>query len=220
MIHSCVSKDQGVKSPVNHPPFDRVSFIDVKTDNIDAHCLPFVTGYYTKFGILISNYYTPIDSLSVNLNGDKYIDTVIILSPKSLEPVESNCDFSFDSKPKRLLVEIIKNDSGESKIRGVYSNIISDVGGVLSHYSGIFTTKDGFKVIHEAGANYSWSYSTEFSTIKNRLTIRNISKTCSLGDKADSVLYRYDHLSLHKVNIPDTLNNQCNCDLLWSKLIK
>lgn len=218
IISSCISKERSSQGTDKDAALDTVKFIDVKAENISSHCSSVVAGYYIKFGVLISNYYILMDSLSVDLNGDKYADTVVILSPKSLEPVESKCDFSFDPKPKRLLVEIIKNGDGESKIRGIYSNVISDIGGVLSHYTGIFTTKDGFKVIHEAGANYSWSYSTEFSTIKNHLTIKSISKTCSYGDKADSLIYRYNELSLNKVNIPDTLTNQCNCDLLWSKL--
>lgn len=218
IISSCISKERNSQGADRNAALDTVKFIDIKTEKMNSQCSSVVSGYYTKFGVLISNYYILMDSLSVDLNGDKYADTVVILSPKSLEPVESKCDFSFDPKPKRLLVEIIKNGDGESKIRGIYSNVISDIGGVLSHYSGIFTTKDGFKVIHEAGANYSWSYSTEFSSTKNHLVIKSISKTCSYGDKADSLIYRYDDLSLNKVNIPDTLTNQCNCDLLWSKL--
>ncbi|WP_276090956.1 hypothetical protein [Pedobacter sp. JY14-1] len=218
IISSCISKERGNQEAEAYPTLDTIKFIDVKTKNISSQCSSVIGGYYSKLGILISDYYILMDSLSVDLNGDRYADAVAILSPRSLEPVESKCDFSFDPKPKRLLVEIIRNSNGKSKIRGVYPNVISDIGGVLSHYSGIFITKDGFKVIHEAGSNYSWNYSTEFTITNNRLTIKSISKTCSHGDKVDSSICRYRGLSLNKVNIPDTLNNQCNCDLLWSKL--
>lgn len=198
-----------VPDTLSHPNFD--AFV------VGHQCSSFVDGYNVKFGIVISNYYTIIDSLSVNLNDDEYIDNIIILSPKSLDTIETTCEFSFDKKPKRVLVEIINSHRGDAKIRGIYYNIVSDSGGVLSRFSGIFTTKNGFKIVHEAGANYSWSYSTELSVGKNRLGLRGISKTCSHGDKTDSLRYQYDDIDLDKVNLSDTLSNQCNCDAVWSK---
>ncbi|MGG7667005.1 hypothetical protein [Dyadobacter sp. BHUBP1] len=187
---------------------------------VDRQCVRFVDGYKLKFGILISNYYTIMDSLRLNLNDDGLVDNVLVLSPKSLDAIETPCRFSFDTNPKRILVEVINDGNGAAKIRGVYYNVLSDTGGVLSHFSGIFHTNNGFKIVHEAGANYSWSYSTEFSVTKKRLGLKQISKICAFGDKADSLNYQYDNIDLGKVNIPDTLANQCNCDILWSKLDK
>ncbi|OJV14945.1 MAG: hypothetical protein BGO21_19965 [Dyadobacter sp. 50-39] len=191
-----------------------------KTTAVDQNCSRFVVGYYQKSGILISNYYSVLDSLPVNLNDDNFIDMILVLSPKSLDPIDVKCDFDFDKAPKRVLAEIIKKPKGDAKIRSIYYNVISDVGGVLSHYSGIFLSKNGFKIVHEAGANYSWSYSTEFSIVKGGIGLRRISKTCSYGDKADSVEYTYNLADPVKINIPDTLANQCNCDAVWSKLDK
>lgn len=202
------------------PVLDTLYHPNFGTSVIGHQCSPFVNGYYVKFGILISNYYTIIDSLAVNLNDDEYIDNLLVLSPKSLDPIDSACEFSFDKNPKRVLVEIINGRGVEARIRGAYYNIVSDIGGVLSHFSGIFPTKSGFRIIHEAGANYSWSYSTEFSVGKKGLGLREISKICSYGDKTDSLTYRYEDIDPDKVNLPDTLSNQCNCDALWSKWSK
>ena len=208
------------RSTGNRPALDTLHHPVFGTSLINHACSAFVAGYRSGFGILISNYYSVLDSLPVHLNGDKYVDTVLILSPKSLDPIENQCDFLFDRHAKRLLVEVISNPTGKAKIRGVYPDIISDVGGVLSHFSGILATKDGFKIVHEAGAQYSWSYSVEFSVINDRLGVREIAKTCSYGDRTDSLTYSYDNINLENVNVPDTLAVQCNCDALWSKWSK
>lgn len=186
---------------------------------IPANCLQFSDKYYKRFGIVISNYYQVRDSLAISLNNDKYIDTIVILSPLSLEPIDENCDFSFDKHPKRLLVEII-NNNGKSKIRNIYPNLVSDIGGVLSHYNGIFKTKEGFKINHEAGARYSWEYSVRLSVGKDSLTLTSIFKKCSYNGKDKNISYHYNNAPISKINIPDTIKNQCNCDEFWSKLDK
>lgn len=183
-----------------------------------GRCSQFVVGYKLNSGVLISNYYSVIDSLSLDLNDDKYIDKVLVLEPISLGPSVTACDLSFDRNPKRLMVVVMNAPLVGAKIREVYKSILSDTGGVLSHYDGIYATRNGFKVVHRAGVNYAWEYSMEFSTEKSRITLREVSKKCSFGDKTDSLLFRYYGLGLDKVNLPDTLANQCNCEAAWSKL--
>src|SRR5207237_7591616 len=113
--------------------------------------------FYKRFNILIPSCYEIVDSLAINLNGDKYIDTIIILAPNEIDTPVSSMDF------KRLLVEVL-NDKQRGRIRKVYSNLITDVEGVLSSYNGIYKTTKGFKIVHEAGARYQWEYSVELST--------------------------------------------------------
>jgi hypothetical protein len=185
---------------------------------VDRRCSQFLAGYKLNSGVFISNYYSVIDSLSLDLNDDKYIDKVLVLEPRSLDPYAITCDFSFDRNPKRLMVVVMNAPLVGAKIREVYKSVLSDTGGVLSHYGGIHVTRNGFKVVHTAGANYAWEYSVEFATEKNRIILKEVSKKCSYGDKADSLLFSYHGLGLDKVNVPDTLSNQCNCDAIWSKL--
>jgi hypothetical protein len=144
---------------------------------------------------------------------------ILIVSPMSLEPANDSCRFEFDKQPKRLLVEIL-NKNGNAKIRNTYSNLISNVGGVLSHYNGIFKTKNGFKIVHEAGARYSWLYSMEFSLKKESIALFKITKNCSFNSKEKEISYYYLDVSLKNVNVPDTLNHQCNCDKFWAELDK
>jgi hypothetical protein len=119
-----------------------------------------------------------------------------------------------------LLVEII-NHKGRSKIGNVYNNLISDSGGVLSHYNGIYRTDNGFEIVHQTGARYSWLYKMEFSvTNKNGLMLTKILKRCSFDGLDKTREFSYNQLLLDKINIPDTLNHQCNCDPLWIELEK
>lgn len=216
--NSCVLPPNNKNFPGNQVSYDTLRFMGSKniTDTNDE-CLSSLQSFHKRFGIVISDYYVIKDSLSIDLDNDSRMDTILILSPLSLEPIDNNCSYKFDDQPKRLLVEIISK-SGISKIRGIYSNLVSDIGGVLSHYNGIFKTENGFKIVHEAGARYSWSYTMEFSVKNDDLTLVKIFKKCTYNDKDKDISYSYDNMPLSKVNLPDTLSHQCNCDGFWSEL--
>jgi hypothetical protein len=204
----------------NQVTYDTVQFIGSKNiTDIDDKCLSSLRSFYQKFGIVISDYYVIKDSLSVDLNNDSRLDTILILSPLSLEPIDDNCSYKFDTQPKRLLVEIISH-GGTSKIRGIYSNLVSDVGGVLSHYNGIFKTDNGFKLVHEAGSKYSWSYTMEFSIKNDNLALVKVLKKCSVNEKEKEISYSFGNIPLNSINLTDTLSHQCNCDSFWSELDK
>jgi hypothetical protein len=167
--------------------------------------------FYKRFNILISSFYEIIDSLAISLNGDTYIDTIIIVAPNVSDKQVSCMDF------KRLLVEVL-NDKRRGRIRKVYSNLITDVEGVLSSYNGIYKTTNGFKIVHQAGARYGWEYSVEFSTQGAMLKLVEVHKKCSYDDRFLDVHTHYKNVSVDEINVPDTLKNQCNCDLFWSML--
>jgi hypothetical protein len=96
--------------------------IPIKKDS----CSLVANNFHKKFGVFISDYYIILDSLNIDLNNDKIIDRLLVLSPQSLDSEENIC--KMDVSPKRLLVEIINNNN-TSKIRNIYSNLISDTGG-------------------------------------------------------------------------------------------
>ncbi|MGI8600077.1 MAG: hypothetical protein ACR2KB_12565 [Chitinophagaceae bacterium] len=185
----------------------------------DSTCSILLVGYYKRFGIYISKYYLVEDSLSIDLNGDKNIDTLVVLSPISLELVES-ASCVLDTSPKRLLVEII-NNNGKSSIRNVYTNLISDVGGALSPYNGMTRTENGFNIKHHAGAKYSWGYTMEFVPNENMiLTLKKISKICSYDGQDKKFEYLYNDFDLQTMSIQDTLDINCGCDKAWLELEK
>lgn len=193
-------------------------FIEGKSDVKDS-CLNFINSFHKKFDIYISDYFVILDSLAIDLNSDDIIDRVIVVSPLSLEASVGDKCQDHDTVAKRLLVEILLSN-GRGKIRQIYSNLISDVGGVLSPYNGISKTEDGFQIVHEAGAKYSWQYSNRYSVTKGFVALVETYKKCSYNDKEKEVTYRYDNISASKVNIQDTLAHQCNCDEYWEELEK
>jgi hypothetical protein len=189
--------------------------IPVKKDS----CSLIANNFHKKFGIFISDYYVILDSLNIDLNNDKVIDRILVLSPQSLESEESNC--KMDVSPKRLLVEIINNNNNTSKIRNIYSNLISDVGGILSHYNGIYLIKDGFEIIHQAGAKYSWTYKMIFSVgDENHIKLKTINKTCTFDGIDKKIKVDYKNVACDKISISDTLKKDCNCEKYWLELEK
>lgn len=218
VILSCIPKSNSTNVSTNQNFIDTIHF-DNDNDGSEL-CKKLNHSYFKRFGIVISKYYVVMDSLAIDIDCDLLVDTIIILSPISLEPIGENYDCNSEKDPQRLLVEII-NDRGKSKIRNIFPNLISNVGGVLSHYNGIFKTKDGFKIVHQAGAKYSWLYTIEFSTAnKYKLTLEHISKTCSYEGKEKNLNYYFIKQSIEKINIPDTLQSNCNCDKYWLDLEK
>lgn len=173
--------------------------------------------YYLRFGIAIPKYYSVRDSLAIDLNKDRKIDTIIFLSPVILEDSKYSRELDINN-PKRVLVEIISN--GEStRLRNVYDNLTSDIGGVLSTYSGLYLSKRGFEIRHMAGAKFSWTYVIEFSTqSQDSIFLARIEKTCSFNGVDDQKEYFYEKMSVSHLNINDTINADCNCDNAWMRL--
>lgn len=173
--------------------------------------------YYSKFGIIIPKYYTVKDSTPIDLNQDNLIDTLVVFSPILIED-EKYSNFKSDFSPSRILVEIL-NDGKKSKIRNVYENVISNIPGVLSKYSGIAITKNGFVIKHQSGSRYSWSVMTEFDTFrKDSIALIRLGKVCTLDGLEESVDYKLSNMNLLRFNINDTIKNNCNCDSLWKTL--
>jgi len=187
---------------------DTIRFENVGNNKSDSCYI--INHKYKKFaGIYVSDYYIVLDSLELNTN-----TSVLVLSPTALETDGFVC--KADTSPKRLLVEI---DKPTGKIRKTYTNLISDIGGVISHYNGLEKEADGFTIIHEAGAKYSWIYKVRVSAGKKELRILSIDKVCSVDGKKK--LFNSDlNLPLEKLNVIDSLNVDCNCDKIWETLEK
>jgi hypothetical protein len=217
--NSTTKKKHGIAEEIStksHIEQDTIKAMGFTIPNKKNACSLITNKFHKKFGVFISDYYIILDSLNVDLNNDKVIDKILVLSPLSLESEESIC--KTDTLPKRLLVEII-NNKNTSKIRNTYSNLISDTGGVLSHYNGCFLTSDGFEIIHQAGAKYSWTYKMIFSVRdKNQIKLKSIDKACTLDGVDKNLKVDYKNVSVDKINVSDTLKVNCNCDKYWEEL--
>lgn len=73
-----------------------------------------------------------------------------------------------------------KNDV---RVRRIHANLISDVGGVRSHYNGISLTAGGFEIVHQAGARYHWTHKMIFSANKDSITLKRVEKTCGFEER-------------------------------------
>ena len=171
--------------------------------------------YYLFSDIAIPNYLEFEDSLNVDLDSDGDKDVLVLFSPKTL--VDPDYFGMEGDMAHRIVVEII-SDSGDSRIRNQYSNLVSNIGGVLSKYSGMELTNKGFKITHESGSRYSWTYKTFFD-INESISLNKISKVCALGEESQEVNFEYENgLSLDSFNMVDTLNVDCNCEKIWAGL--
>jgi hypothetical protein len=204
-------------------PTNSVGISDtIRVSNMQVGVTPevraeYLNHFYSRFGVVIPKYYLVVDSLALDLNSDGFIDTLMVLSPISLEEVEHS-NLQIETTPKRLLVEIL-NMKGISKLRNIYENLISDIGGSLSKYNGLKPTECGFEINHTSGSKYSWSYSTVFSTkSKDSLQLLKIKKTCAYDGKEKNIEYVIDNRSIKNINVQDTINANCNCDALWESI--
>jgi hypothetical protein len=180
-------------------------------------CFLKVKGYNLTCGIMISNYYLVEDSLILDLNNDKESDYLLMLSPVGMEEPDYNC--SLDNA-KRLLVEVISNH-GKSKIRHIYSNLLTDISGLLSPYNGMDKCQNGFEIRHMAGQRFTWDYIVQFNTSnEERIYLSKIIKECSVEGQPIKEEYFYKDYPVEKINITDTLKKDCNCYKLWEKLDK
>lgn len=210
---SCSSKVRETKEITISTEADTLKAAEFKDKS--ATCTSILKQYHSSHGIIISNYYVETDSLNIDLNGDKVLDNLLIFSPISLEADQQKCQD--DTNPKRKLVEVINSKNGNI-IRGIYSNLLSEDGGVMSKYSGIYKTKKGVEIVHMAGALYSWEYKTELIVNKNQeLQLSKITKTCSVDGEAKTVEY-FTTVLAKNVSITDTLRNDCNCDKIWKEI--
>lgn len=219
--NSTTKKSDKIATEIKNLPHfkeDTIKAIGFSIPNKKDSCSLVANNFNKKFGVFISDYYIILDSLNIDLNNDKVIDRLLVLSPQSLDSEESIC--KMDVLPKRLLVEIINNNNNNtSKIRNIYSNLISDVGGLLSHYNGIFLTDNGFEIIHQAGSKYSWTYKMTFSVRdSNHIKLKAINKTCTFDGINKKIKFDYKNTTFDKINISDTLKKDCNCEKYWKEL--
>lgn len=189
--------------------------INTKCDS----CFKVINNYYKQFGIFISGYYNVMDSIKIDLNNDKIDDYLIILSPLSLDIADKWYQFRVDSIPKRLLVEIII-ERNKSKIRNIYSNIISNEGVFTMSYNSIIKTKKGFDLNFNKGNRYRFEYKLSCLIKENYISIFKIQKICYIDNYKKLSVYNYDNYPIGKINIIDTLNNNCNCEDDWNFLSK
>ncbi|MCA0447915.1 MAG: hypothetical protein LCH54_16980 [Bacteroidetes bacterium] len=161
--------------------------------------------YYFKYGIYIPIALKSIDEIAIDLNHDKVVDSLIVFQYNSNNWGDSI--LFLDDEIPNYLVEVL-NYEDQSKIRDIYPDLILNTGHLLSFYSGIYRTENGFEIIHQAGAKYSWKVIQNISTADNKkIKLRYIQKICTF-DGIDSILtYNTFNTEEMEFKIKDSIQN-------------
>lgn len=207
---SCVNRNIDKKC-INS--FDTVK-VNSDNNSNDIRFDTILNKYRNISGVIIQNYYTVEDSLSMDLNNDSQKDLILILTPISLlnEDIPYNL---IEENPNRLFVEV-EIFKSFSKIRQIRRNLINNIGGVLSKYSGIKQSENCIEISHESGNRYRWLYTYKLSTMNSdSLSLIKIYKECSFADSSVEYTFYYDFLPLNLFNINDSININCDCNNSW-----
>lgn len=152
----------------------------------NSPCLEISKGYYNKFGIVISNFYEVTKILSIDLNNDKKMDSLIILTPNSLIPSAEKGGVCArkDTIDNRLLVRIL--NIGNKRELSVFKNVISNNSSVAwDGCEDIKITKNGFELVGRRGQGCIFQYNIYILNNMNRFYIDSIKFYSSCSDKKE-----------------------------------
>lgn len=125
-------------------------------------CNYLVREFRNEFGYVISNYFDTKCFLSLDINGDKINDTLVVLSPAFLSL--DNDGFYVCNNDNRILVEFLSEDSNVSKIGKIYNNVISNqVSRSWGGYETLEYNKNGFILKGTRGQGCIFEYSVYIS---------------------------------------------------------
>ena len=174
---------------------------------IKQNCINKTKGYYERFGLIISNFYQPIRTSSIDFNNDGENDTIAIMKPFYMQQNEYKC-FSSKTDSDNILVfaKTIKNKSVFFK---KYSKVISLKDENLG-IEDIESKTNGFTI------NGDWGHSNKlFSSVyvsyKNNDFYVDSLKIESWGIHQYNRTYKYDNLayplSKYKREVIDSLQS-------------
>lgn len=138
-------------------------------------CSVLVDGYEMKFGVYLSNYFEVTDSFFCDINHDNKIDTLAILTPASLIPIDkaNNCNeiIGFEN---RKLVFFENIDTKKSKIK-VFNNVISNQVSIAWNGSERFEKYDnGFLLKKSSGQGCKFNYEIFVNTQSKEIIVDSI----------------------------------------------
>lgn len=152
----------------------------------NSPCFDISKGYFKKFGIVISNFYEVTKILSIDLNNDKKMDSLIILTPNSLIPdaEKGGVCYRKDTIENRLLIKILNLDN--KRELSIFKNVISNNSSAAWDGSeDIKITKNGFELIGRRGQGCVFEYNIYILNNKNRLYVDSIKFYSSCSDKKE-----------------------------------
>ncbi len=151
------------------PLYDTLTF----PKGVSAECIEKSKGYFKAYGCMVSSYYWVIDAKPMDVNNDALTDTLVIISPSSL-----NLDypgFDYCGEDNRKLVVLLNVDGKASRVGRVYDNVIcNEVSCAWGGYD-IFDKKaDNMVLYHDAGQGYKFEYKIYTSLVQQEFYIDSI----------------------------------------------
>lgn len=140
----------------------------------DPNCIAIAEGFYTRFGIWISNYYEIEDVVPNGSNRNYYVDSFAILSPLSLIPTlekGGNCNReNVDTFENRILLLI----SNQENLKIVaYPNAISNQATVAwQGYENVIPQTNGFELHGSKGQGHIFEYTIYIEFINENLFVQ------------------------------------------------
>ncbi len=164
---------------------------------MNKSCNKISEGYYNRYGLVISNFFEVTRTLPIDLNNDKLIDTLAILTPLSLIPTAEKGGVCFrkDTTENRLLIGIY-NFKNRQKLYFNYPNVIANTSS--SAWGGcekMAIDKNGFVLKGYRGQGCVFDYNIYVLVENKELYIDSIRLNSSCS-KQKSLLLNYKGKSL------------------------
>lgn len=164
---SCKDNYRQSRQPV--PPYDT---LDVPKD-ATAECIEKSKGYFKAYGCMVSSYYRVIDAKPMDVNNDALTDTLVIISPSSLNPDYPGLDYC--GEDNRKLAVLLNIDGKASRVGRVYDNVIcNEVSRAWGGYDTFDKKADNMVLCHDAGQGCKFEYKIYTSLVQQDFYIDSI----------------------------------------------
>jgi hypothetical protein len=127
----------------------------------NSNCLALAEGYFSKFGVHISNFYEVERVFPNKLMKDLDVDTFVILSPLSLVPTAEkagNCDREEKDTIENRILLIVSNKKESPKITAYPNAISNQTSMAWQGYENIIFIPDGFEMQASKGQGHVFEY--------------------------------------------------------------
>ena len=136
----------------------------------NAECLKISKDFYDKAGLKISKYYEILDENQLDIDKDKSIDSLLVISPINKVPSNKLCEDEHDGN--RILLIKTKNEIY------LYDNIIWNKWGFAAHNADNIeepcSERSGFSLMNYFGQGCFFEYNLCISISDKRLVIDSI----------------------------------------------
>ncbi|KGO79712.1 hypothetical protein Q763_12760 [Flavobacterium beibuense F44-8] len=153
-------------------PVTSYDTLDVPKD-VTAECIEKSKGYFKAYGCMVSSYYRVIDAKPMDVNNDALTDTLVIISPSSLNPDYPGFDYC--GQDNRKLVILLNVDGKSSRVGRVYDNVIcNEVSRAWGGYDTFDKKADNMVLCHDAGQGCKFEYKIYTSLVQQEFYIDSI----------------------------------------------